>query len=367
MRLFFNYHLSANKVKEYLKRTICQLCILLPGCSLLALPAHGQAQAVILQYHHVSTDTPASTSISPEHFQNHISYLRENNFNIMRLEDVLNSLQSGGQLPDKTAVITFDDAYQSIYTHAFPVLKEAKWPFTIFVSTGQVSAYSESFLSWEQLRELGSHGATLANHTVNHPYLLSKNEEESPEEWLNRINDEIINAEEVIKKETGQSHRLLAYPYGEYNPDIQQLVSNLGFSAFGQQSGPINENSDFTALPRFPLSGIYTSMDTFSVKMQSLAFPSVTVVPESPIIEFSSPSVELTFDTSSINTSFNIEQINCFHNNQAMTLEITNNKVRLNSPTQSTGRRFRYNCTAPGGSGRFYWYSKQWINPAISE
>ncbi len=87
------------------------------------------SQAVILQYHHVSRGTPAITSIAPDDFKMHMDYLLENNFNILPLEQILTSLQNGDQLPNYTAAITFDDAYISVYTEAFPVLRELGWPF----------------------------------------------------------------------------------------------------------------------------------------------------------------------------------------------------------------------------------------------
>ena len=49
---------------------------------------------------------------------------------------------------------------------------------------------------------------------------------------------------------------MLAYPYGEYNPEIQQLVRVLDYIGIAQHSGPVNANSDFTALTRFPFAGM---------------------------------------------------------------------------------------------------------------
>jgi len=40
---------------------------------------------------------------------------------------------------------------------------------------------------------------------------------------------------------------------------------------------------------------------------------------------------------------------------------------RVSTSVENRSRRFRYNCTAPGENGRYYWYSIPWINPAIAE
>ena len=60
------------------------------------IDSHG----VILVYHHVSTATPPSTSISPEDFEKHLHYLKENNFNVIALNQMAETLKAGEQLPD---------------------------------------------------------------------------------------------------------------------------------------------------------------------------------------------------------------------------------------------------------------------------
>ena len=46
--------------------------------------------AVILQYHHVSNETPESTSISPQQFEAHLQYLADNHFNVVPLSELMN-------------------------------------------------------------------------------------------------------------------------------------------------------------------------------------------------------------------------------------------------------------------------------------
>ena len=91
--------------------------------------------AVVLQYHHVSDETPASTSTSPERFAMHLEYLSEAGFDIVPLHDLVDALRAGQPLPDKAAAITFDDGYISIYDTAWPMLKAKGWTFTVFVNT----------------------------------------------------------------------------------------------------------------------------------------------------------------------------------------------------------------------------------------
>jgi len=337
-------------------RQLLLTCCLLPAIAL----AQGEGQAVILQYHHVSTSTPPVTSISVADLRVHLQYLKDERFTVLRLEDAVDALQDGRSLPERSAVITFDDGYLSVYEAAFPLLQEFDYPFTVFVTAGLVTSNGKLYASWEQLREMGEHGATLANHTVTHPYLVNRTDGQSEAAWLEWVRSEIDDAEAQILAETGQSHKLLAYPYGEYDQAIQALVRELGYVGIGQHSGPINASSDFTALPRFPFSGIYASMSTFPTKVQSLAFNVAIVAPQSLVTNEVSPSAELQF-----NGNYRFDALNCFNNNQPMQIEplAESGRYRVTTSVVNEARRFRYNCTAPGPQGRFYWFAVPFLNP----
>ena len=51
--------------------------------------------AVVLQYHHVSEDTPASTSTSPQRFAMQLDYLQQAGFAIVPLQDLVDALRAG--------------------------------------------------------------------------------------------------------------------------------------------------------------------------------------------------------------------------------------------------------------------------------
>jgi len=327
--------------------------------------SYGQSQAVILQYHHISTKMPAVTSISPVDFQAHMQYLKDHNFTVLALNTVLDALKSGEELPDRTAVLTFDDGYRSVYEQAFPELKGLGWPFTIFVTPGLVGSNASLYANWDQLREMADSGALLANHTMTHPYLLDRSPYRDEAAWLQGVRAEIETAEAQILNESGQSHKILAYPYGEFDPAIQALVTTLGYTAFAQNSGAIAPGSDFTALPRYPFSGNYASLGTFAIKVDSLAFNIRQIEPLSPVTTEQSPEAVLDFDG-----EYRLDALSCFHNDLPMDVVVEDaleQRYRLRSNTRSTGRRFHYNCTAPGRGGRYYWYSVLWVNPAIAE
>jgi len=329
---------------------------------ILSCSSRAADSAVVLLYHHVAEDTPPSTSISPSDFEAHLRYLRDNGFTVIALNRVIESLRSGKALPDKTVVITFDDGYSSIYDTAFPLLETYGYPFTLFVSTGPIDDGLNNYMNWDQIREMSDAGVLIANHMIDHPYMLEAAAGESNTQRLTRLRQDLQQAEHRIEQETGQSHRYLAYPYGEYDPAIKSLLEESGFVGFAQNSGAIGPNSDFLALPRFPLASIYANLDTASTKFETLPFSVQQVGPDSPVTTSRSPTVTLQFEKG----AYNLSQIGCFANSRPIPMTWTNREegiVELKPEENYSGRRWRYICTAPDpSSSRYYWYSIQWIN-----
>jgi peptidoglycan/xylan/chitin deacetylase (PgdA/CDA1 family) len=333
---------------------------LLISAASLQAAEHG----VIVLYHHVATDTPPSTSISPEDFRLHLAYLRDNDFNVMALDEMIEALRDGQEIPDKSVAITFDDGYLSIYDTAFPMLAAFGFPFTLFLSTQPIDDNQTGYMNWAQVREMADAGTLIANHMVDHPYMLTRNDGESDTAWIERLRGELLTAEQRIAANTGQSHRYLAYPYGEFDTSIKAMLAEEGFTGLAQNSGAIGFHSDFLALPRFPLASIYANLETARIKLDSLSFHVVELNPENPVTDEPSPGATLRFGPG----EYSLDQIGCFANSQPIPihwLDRSAGLLQLQPEQQFRDRRWRYICTAPlPGSGRFFWYSLQWINPA---
>ena len=342
------------------------------GLSLLLVTGHVGAASggVVLLYHHVATDTPASTSISPEDFRSHLEYLRDNGFNVVGLDVMVEALRGGEELPERAVAITFDDGYLSIFETAFPMLQSFDFPFTLFLSTGPIDRQSRNYMNWAQVEEMAAAGVLVANHMVEHPHMLDRMESESEAIWVDRLREELLQAEQTILDHTGQSHRYLAYPYGEFDPAIKNLLRELDFVGFAQNSGAIGPSSDFLALPRYPLAGSFADLESASLKFATLPFNVHILEPESPVTDAPAPTVTLQFSPAEVG-GYDLGSLGCFANSQPIPMVWVDREagiVRLEPETIFSGRRWRYLCTAPDtGSRRFHWYSIQWIDPDIPE
>lgn len=327
---------------------------------LFAVSAHS---AVILQYHHVSDKTPRSTSISPKQFEKHLKYLADEGFRVIPLSDIVDAIESKEALPDKSIAITFDDAYLDILTNAKPLLDKYNYPFTIFVNPGIVSKGSKSYLSWQQLKEMGEDGVIIANHGYQHDSIARIPDGTSSEAWYKQQTELLLQSEQEIKQNVGQSWRYFAYPYGEYTPETQSWLNGLEFTAFTQQSGAVGVNTDKTLIPRFPASQPYDKLSALKDKLNSLPFEITLNEDASKTLFNYDEARSVTFN---INLNdFYKSQLNCYISG------LGKEKVKWEGDDQFTitfskplpSGRVRANCTAPSieNRGRYYWYSKPWF------
>ena len=329
----------------------------------LAMILPGAARAVVmLQYHHIDSSTPASTSTPPELFAEHLQYLKDNNFRVVPLPEITQKLRHNELLPDKTVVITFDDAYISIYKTALPLLRKHQFPFTVFVNTGAVDQKQSRTMTWEQLRELQKHGATLANHTVHHGHLVEREKGETTEQWVNRVSRELAAAEQRISSETGSNLKLMAWPFGESAPELEAMILGQGYLGFGQQSGAVSLLSNPAKLPRYPLGAGYGAMKNFPLKANSLPLPVISTSPDSGIAPRNGRIATLTLTLKPGNWSS--DQIACYALGETLALTWLDKEktlLRLKLPDQLPLGRSRVNCTSPGPDRRWYWFSQSWV------
>ncbi|MEX1197284.1 MAG: polysaccharide deacetylase family protein [Pseudohongiellaceae bacterium] len=319
----------------------------------------GGNHAVITIYHHVDDSTPPSTSLSPEQFREQMHHLRDNDFTVWPLDRLLQAIEDQSPIPDRTVAITFDDGYISIHETALPMLQELDFPFALFLSTGPIDDNQRGYMNWDQIRELSDAGVMIANHMVSHPHMIDNRAGESDRERVERMREELLHAEQRIEEETGQSHRVLAYPYGEYDPDILQMIEEEDFIALAQNSGAVGHHSDLRALPRFPLAGIFANMNTIPTKLETLAFRVLEQEPRNPVTDSRRPAVTLRLEG-----KYNPDQLGCYGGSEPLEIEWLDREAkrfRIEPDRDFNSRRWGYNCTAPrSGSDRFYWYSKFW-------
>lgn len=333
---------------------------------MFASPVYGADHAVVLLYHHVSTNTPASTSVSPEVFRQHLEYLDAKDYNVLPLSQVLNTLAESGTLPDRTVSITFDDAYRSILDQAMPMLKERDWPFTIFVNTLAIDRGYRNYLNWNDLRKLLGSGAEIGNHSQSHAHLVRRLEGESEQQWKDRVTTDIDSAKKRLKEELGIDANMFAYPYGEHTPELQKIVKEGGYFGIAQQSGAVGHDFNRWAVPRFPMATSYADMTRFGNSVNARPLP-VRDVSSGPVVQLAGSEGQYQLKFTLIKGDYRKSGLACYSSSgDKLVFKLEENSGKLTGSVQlpdwKAGRR-KINCTAPSSkeNGVYFWYSHLWL------
>lgn len=310
--------------------------------------------AVLLMYHRFGEDNLPSTSVRLEQFEAHLAELTSGDYHVMPLPEIVARLKSGEPLPERALAITVDDAALSVYREAWPRLKAARLPFTIFVSTEPLDLGLPGSMSWEQLRELAAVPlVTIGHHGHSHAHMT----------WLSEAEQraDIARAAERFEAELGRRPALFAYPYGEMSLALRNIIAEMGFAAaFGQHSGAAGAAADLLSLPRFPLNESYGGLDRFRLVANALPLPVGEVTPADASIAAATANPPLVGFTVASSIS-RLDALNCFASAGTLEMQRLGPRIELRFDAPLPAGRVRINCTLPAEGGRWRWFGTQFV------
>ena len=126
----------------------------------------------ILAYHSVREIRPEDSLVaremyitSPALFTTEMQYLKDNNYHIVTMDDLMESLSRASNtpelaLPTNSVIITFDDGYKSQHTFALPILQAFGYRAIFFIYTKSVGVYRVS-MTWADVMDLKQKGMTI--------------------------------------------------------------------------------------------------------------------------------------------------------------------------------------------------------------
>ncbi len=317
----------------------------------------------VLMYHRFAEDRYPSTNVQAEDFREQLALLAQDGRTVIALPSLLERLAGGAPLPDRAVAVTIDDAYRSVHDVAWPMLADAGIPFTVFVATDPVDEGHSSLMDWDMMRAMARQGVTFANHSGSHDHLVQRRPGESDAQRLARVREDLERGARRLEEELGATGAVLegvfAWPFGEYDVALADLVQELGWVAFGQQSGPVSgAATDARALPRFPVNEAYSDLGELRTKLDSLPLPVASIDPWNPV---TGPRPELVVTLAGERAEW--PRLACYVSGQGRVDPewLAPGRFRV-TPLNALGRgRQRVNCTAPGPGGRYYWFSHPWL------
>jgi len=206
------------------------------------------ANAHIFVYHRFVDDRYPSANTSKEELIKQFEYFKQNNYQVVPLEKIVEKLKKNEDIPSKWVALTIDDAYKSFYEHGLEIFKQYNYPFSLYVYVEATNKHYGDYMSWEQIKEASKYGS-IGLHSYSHPRLQNLSEEE--------ILEDTKKAYSTFVKKLDIKPISYAYPYGEYNEKVTKILrNNFNFDAlFNQNTGSVNKNTDRFDIPRIALVG----------------------------------------------------------------------------------------------------------------
>lgn len=245
----------------------------------------------VLSYHDVFPSVEAkqavggdAAAITIESMVRHFSWLRDNGYTVVSMQQIIDARHSGKTLPNKAVLITFDDGYKSFHRHVMPVLRLFNYPAVLAVigkwiddPQSAVIEYEATrvaapeFMTWEEIRDcLDSGLVELASHTfdlhhghlgnpqgnkqpaaITRRYDANTARYESEREYVERVRSDLTKNSELLKQRVGVQPRIVVWPYGAYNETTQRVAVELGMPiGFTLDAGVNSDETSLAAIRR---------------------------------------------------------------------------------------------------------------------
>lgn len=190
---------------------------------------------LVLEYHAVSESWEADLAVTPARLRRQLEWLVRHGYVGATFSDAVLS-----PTPERTVVVTFDDAYLSVLELAYPILASLGLPGTVFAVTDFAAdgrplrwarrkqwgaAYDDELrgLTWAQLGRLADAGWEVGSHTRTHPRLTRLSDPE--------LDRELRESRATCEQALGRPCRSLAYPFGDTDARVVAHAAEAGYEA----------------------------------------------------------------------------------------------------------------------------------------
>lgn len=223
---------------------------------------------MVLLYHHFVEGEPITPwELNREDFALQMKYLKEEGYRTLSLEEFYSFYQQR-EFPPKSVLLTFDDAYHSFYTIAYPILLEyglqgVVYPIVEFIPGLQREGSYSQYLSFSEMRELqesglvefGSHTYGLHHFREDETPFIEPYENETEEEYRKRILVDLRLSRDLLSLQLDREISSLAWPYGMKTPIAEEIALEVGYEILlCGEPGLVTRNTPLTCIPRYSIT-----------------------------------------------------------------------------------------------------------------
>lgn len=206
----------------------------------------------ILMFHHFDENPNGATVLSYNKFEHCLNLLKQNNYNAVSFNDLIDYVKYGKPLPENPVVLTIDDGYLSNYEFVYPTLKKYNYCATIFVIGDSVgkSKYKNTDediiphfdgdamveMSKSGIIDIGSHTYDMhrsleIEQTDNVRTNITPFKNEPQDDYIDALSFDIDKQNELFTGLGLKEPNILAFPGGK-NKTISNVVLKLnGYEA----------------------------------------------------------------------------------------------------------------------------------------
>lgn len=225
----------------------------------------------VLGYHEFSETQPETAMrIKTSKFRAQMETLRTLGLTVISMEDFIAWKKGEKQIPEKSVVITLDDGWKSVYTDAYPILKEYGYPFTIYLYKNYVDGGGKA-LTTAMIKEMMGQGATIGCHSTSHPYPQTvknyrKRGEQAYEDFLDV---EMGDSKRFLEQKFKKPVKSYAYPGGFFTEEMLVKAEQVGYThLFTVQPGKVKRDLPDNILPRYIILGNYDKIFEFATSFR---------------------------------------------------------------------------------------------------
>src|SRR5215469_2356790 len=254
-----------------------------------AVPAQAEPPGqrfVSIAFHDID-DNPAdleTDSVTTRTLVQFFDWLKGSGWTAVSLDDLQAAARGVRPLPDKAILITFDDAYRSLYTRVFPLIQAYRYSVVSAVVGswmedrpdgtvlyGDKTVPRTNFISWAEAREMQASGLV---EFASHSYDLHRSIQANPQgnmqpaiatwrfdpatgayeddaRYRARIRADLTRARAMMAAKLGRPPRTIVWPYGRYTGPALEVAKQLGFSFAVTLTPEPAYTSDLFAIHRY--------------------------------------------------------------------------------------------------------------------
>ena len=166
------------------------------------------------------------TRVTPNQFKKQIHYLLEQGYTFVSILDYLK-----GANKKNLVALTFDDAYESVYKYAFPLMLELDLPASVFVITNYVGQYNTwdvhlgrrfRHMDWAQLKELAQAGWEIGSHGLDHSDFTRLSQA--------KLVRQMFLSCKLIQDHLGTCSKVISFPFGNVSQNVSTQLQRFNFS-----------------------------------------------------------------------------------------------------------------------------------------